>query len=221
MADMAPVRVEVAAVEQVAQAVRSFTEQEQRIITSARSEIKRRGDQARTAVQHRRQALERARQARAAADSALARCRENCAGLARAADAARRRQLEAEHSLNRATQAVQVLEQASTNLNVTSRAVERAVAEHGQAATVACRELAAKLRGFLRHAVGTAEVMTTIAHGASEVGIAMPQSFLAPANPSTSITAHAEDSLEEQQKLWADSQEVQRKNRPAPKGPKE
>jgi ABC-type transporter Mla subunit MlaD len=148
-ADADAVRAQVAAVQDVALAVRSFSDQTRQFATDARAELRRAVERARAVLQERRQALERARRETAQAEAALARCREDCGGLARALDVARRRQAEAEVAVAWARKAVDIVEQASAAFSAGAGNADRVVEDHGSAAVAACTELAERLKGYL------------------------------------------------------------------------
>jgi ABC-type transporter Mla subunit MlaD len=208
-AESGAVRAQVEAVDRVARAVRSFAEQERELIAEARKQLKHKAGSAQAEVCERRHALEQAREATARAEMALARCREDCGGLAQAVAAARRRQTAAEQSLGRARQAAQMIEQAAAALNAVTRSTERTVGDHALAAITACRELADRLRGYLGHALGVADLTLSIVQGASNAGLALPNTPLAPTQDQTNVVEMVDDSTREQQDLWRSYKQLQ------------
>lgn len=194
-----PVRAKIEAVDKVAQGVRSYLDQEQRLISRSRAQLSAAADRAAAEVRARQAVLSRARREVAALEGALARCRENCGGISRALTAARGRQAEAAQSLARAQQAVQLVEEAREGVQAALRVHEPSLIEHGRAAIESCRQLVTKLSGYLSGSLAAAEIAVTI----STVGQGpLPKALLNVPPEPVSIAQLAEDNLNEQNQLW-------------------
>jgi hypothetical protein len=195
------------AVAKIEQAVRSYAEQERQVTTNAHLQMKQKVAQVQAEVELRRQTLERARGTTRQAEAALARCRENCGGLARAVANARRLQAQAEQSLGRARQAAQIVEQASSALHTATRIAERSIDTHAHAAVNACRELVDRMKTYL----AVTQIVVSVsaaAEGLVQAGLVPPNRFIAPPPDQTSIVEIVEDSTLDQQNLWRDSEEL-------------
>jgi hypothetical protein len=210
------------AVTEVEQAVRSFNEQVQRVVDSARLQARKKVKQVKLETDRRRGALDRARQETAAAQAALAGCRGNCGHLAQLVAAARQREVAAEADLARATRALHDAEDMTSQLNVAARDAENVVRNDGHAALANLKEFWTRITdfahsGFVQNAIITAKVLSEVAGVAGP--IANPPTLnVEPITDATTIAAQAEATREDQQ-LWAESEKVRAERRRTDPGP--